>query len=96
MSLAILSAILLFFWAGAGYVEPFAMAEALSEQLAPRLEIDKHDLERHLQSVLKETAMRRTVGRCAALALLTLLLWLRVLVDTGWFTRSPEDHRTME
>lgn len=92
MSLAVLSVVLLFFWAAAGFVEPFAMAESLAEKLAPRIGVDESALRAQLVILLRETAFYRTAVRCTPLALVSLLLIFRVLFDTGRFGRESRQH----
>ncbi len=79
--LLIFSLSLLFLWFGAGYVLPLAQAEAIAEQLAPRISTDEDILRSNLQDILNSGRLRQSVVYCTPWAILSLLLMARLLCD---------------
>ena len=81
LPLAIVSIVLLFVFAGAGLIEHLTQAEAIAEDLAPQIGVDKDVIRAHLERILQKGSIRRTVVYCSPLAILSFLLTARLLVD---------------
>ena len=79
--LLIFSVSFLFLWFGARYALPLAQAEAVAEQLAPRISTDEDILRSNLQDILKSHRWRISVFYCTPWAILSLLLMARLLAD---------------
>lgn len=79
--LLISSIVMLLFFVGAGLAEHMMQAEAIAEQLAPQIRIEEDILRIHLEKILRSGTIRRTIVYCSPLALITVLLTVRLIVD---------------
>jgi hypothetical protein len=79
--LLIVSVLMLLVFAGTGLVEHMMQAEAIAEDLAPRINVDKDVIRHHLEVILGSGSMRRTILYCSPLAFLSLLLTIRLIAD---------------
>jgi len=79
--LLIFSLSMLLLWFGAGYAEPLAQAEAIAEQLAPRISADEDILRSNLQDILNSGRLRQSVVYFTPWAIFSLLLTARLLAD---------------
>jgi hypothetical protein len=79
--LLIISFSMLLFYAGGYYMGPFMAAEAIAEQLAPRIGVQEDILRGNLRDILEGNRLPRTIVDCTPWAILSLLLTVRILID---------------
>ena len=72
---------MLLLWAGSGYIEYLMAAEAIAEQLAPKIGVKEDLLRSNLQDILESGRLRRAVVYGTPWAIVSLLLTARILVD---------------
>ena len=68
---------------GLGFAHPIILASNIAPCLASKLDADEHEVRNHLQTILQENSVRRTMLYCAPWALLSKLLIGRVIADLG-------------
>ena len=81
--LMIVSMAMLLLFVGTGLVQHLVQAEAIAESLSAEIGVDKDILWDHLESILQRGSIRRTVIYCSPLAILTVLLTVRLIVDVA-------------
>lgn len=72
---------MVFIWAGVGIIVPLTQAEAIADQLAPRIGVDRELLRMNLQDILRSGELRQTVVLSTPWIILSLLLLARLLAD---------------
>jgi hypothetical protein len=79
--LGMVSIAMLVAFVGGGLGEHWIQAESVAEDLSPLIGVDKNIIRSHLESILQKGSVRRTVVLCSPLALLSILLMGRLIVD---------------
>jgi hypothetical protein len=79
--LVIVSIAMMMIFIGVCFVLPATEAEVISEKLSPLIGIDKDTIRGHLEEILFDGGLYRTVISSSPLALLSILLITRLIVD---------------